>query len=80
VIYWTSVVMPIARGAKPSPGYFAALVIGGMIPSATFFHAARRFINWRALSLTIFMLLLISVFWEATLAVPYGWWGYRQNR
>jgi len=62
------------------PGYFTVLVIGGVIPSATFFPAARRFINWRALSLTIFMLLLISMFWEATLAVPYGWWGYQQKQ
>lgn len=62
------------------PGYFTVLVIGGVIPSASFFPAARRFINWRALSLTIFMLLLISMFWEATLAVPYGWWGYQQGQ
>ena len=24
--------------------------------------------------------LLISMFWEATLAVPYGWWGYQQKQ
>jgi hypothetical protein len=61
------------------PGYFTVLVIGGMVPSASLFPAARRFINWRAFSLTIFMILLISMFWEATLAVPYGWWGYQQR-
>jgi hypothetical protein len=61
------------------PGYFTVLVIGGLVPSASFFPAARRFINWRAFSLTIFMILLISMFWEATLAVPYGWWGYQQK-
>jgi hypothetical protein len=61
------------------PGYFTVLVIGGMVPSASLFHVARRFINWRAFSLTIFMILLISLFWEATLAVPYQWWGYQQK-
>jgi hypothetical protein len=61
------------------PGYFTVLVIGGMVPSASLFPIARRFINWRAFSLTIFMILLISMFWEATLAVPYGWWGYQQR-
>ncbi|MGB9079551.1 MAG: hypothetical protein WCC26_22145 [Terracidiphilus sp.] len=61
------------------PGYFIVLVIGGMVPSASLFHAARRLINWRAFSLTIFMILLISLFWEATLAVPYQWWGYQQK-
>ncbi len=61
------------------PGYFIVLVLGGMVPSATLFPVARRFINWRAFSLTIFMILLISLFWEATLAVPYQWWGYQQE-
>jgi len=61
------------------PGYFTVLILGGMVPSASLFPAARRFINWRAFSLTLFMILLISMFWEATLAVPYGWWGYRQQ-
>jgi hypothetical protein len=62
------------------PGYFTVLVIGGLVPSVAFFPIARRFINWRAFSLTIFMILLISMFWEATLAVPYGWWGYQQRQ
>jgi hypothetical protein len=61
------------------PGYFTVLVVGGMVPSASLFHTARRLINWRAFSLTIFMILLISLFWEATLAVPYGWWDYQQK-
>ncbi|HEX4031745.1 MAG TPA: hypothetical protein VHX20_15350 [Terracidiphilus sp.] len=59
------------------PGYFIVLVIGSTVPSAGFFKTARPFINWRAFSLTLFMILLISLFWEATLAVPYGWWGYQ---
>ena len=62
------------------PGYFIVLVVGGFVPSISFFPTARRFINWRAFSLTIFMILLISMFWEATLAVPYGWWGYQQHQ
>jgi hypothetical protein len=57
------------------PWYFAVLVLGSITPSVGFFPTVRRFINWRAFSLTIFMVLLISMFWEATLAVPYGWWG-----
>jgi len=62
------------------PSYFTVLVVGGLIPSSSFFSAVRRFINWRAFSLTLFMILLISMFWEATLAVPYGWWGYQQKQ
>lgn len=62
------------------PGYFTVLVIVGVVPSVSFFPTARRFINWRAFSLTLFILLLISMFWEATLAVPYGWWGYQPGQ
>jgi len=59
------------------PGYFVVLVAGGLIPSVSFFPSARRFINWRALSLTMFFILLVSLLWEATLALPYGWWNYQ---
>jgi hypothetical protein len=59
------------------PWYFIYLVCASLIPSAGFFHTARPFINWRAFSFTFFLLLLISLLWEATLALPYGWWEYR---
>ena len=62
------------------PGYFTFLVAIGVIPAAGLFPAARPFVNWRALSLTLFILLLISLFWEATLAVPYQWWGYQDSQ
>ena len=60
------------------PWYFVYLVCASLIPSAGFFHTARSFINWRAFSFTFFLLLLISLLWEATLALPYGWWEYRR--
>lgn len=59
------------------PGYFIVLVAGGLIPAVAFFPATCRFINWRALSLTMFFILLVSLMWEATLALPYGWWNYQ---
>jgi hypothetical protein len=59
------------------PGYFIVLVAGGLIPSVSFYPVARRLVNWRALSLTMFFILLVSLFWEATLALPYGWWNYQ---
>lgn len=62
------------------PGYFTILVIGGLVPAVGFFSVANKFINWRALSLTLFVILLISLLWEATLAVPYGWWGYQRRQ
>jgi hypothetical protein len=59
------------------PGYFTFLVLGAFIPAMSFFPTARPFINWRAFSLTLFILVLVSLLWEATLAVPYQWWGFR---
>lgn len=56
--------------------YFTYLTAASIIPSAGFFHTAQPFINWRAFSFTFFLILLISLLWEVTLAIPYGWWGY----
>lgn len=59
------------------PGYFTFLVAGALAPAVSCFPAARRFINWRALSLTLFFMMLVSLVWEATLAVPYNWWNFQ---
>jgi hypothetical protein len=61
------------------PGYFMVLVIGGLTPAASFYPATKRFINWRALSTTMFVIMLVSMLWEATLALPYGWWNYQHK-
>jgi hypothetical protein len=61
------------------PGYFTFLVLGALGPSAALLPSAMSFINWRALSLTMFIILLISLLWEATLALPYGWWGFQDS-
>jgi hypothetical protein len=62
------------------PGYFIVLVAGGLIPAAGFYPSVRSCINWRAFSLTLFYVLLVSLMWEATLALPYGWWGYQPQQ
>jgi hypothetical protein len=61
------------------PWYFVYLVCASLIPSAGFFKTAQQFINWRAFSFTFFLILLISLLWEVTLALPYGWWEYRPS-
>jgi hypothetical protein len=76
-LYKKHLALPADRAGFP--GYFTVLVLGGLAPAISFFPAARRFINWRALSLTLFFMLLVSVLWEATLAVPYGWWRYQHR-
>jgi hypothetical protein len=62
------------------PGYFVFLVVGALIPAASLFPTARSFINWQAFSITLFVILLISLLWEVTLALPYGWWGYQEDQ
>ena len=62
------------------PGYFTFLVAAALVPSVAFFPVVRRFINWRALSLTLFFMLLVSLLWEATLAVPYNWWNFQHRQ
>lgn len=66
---------PIPQGF---PLYFLFLLIASVVPSTGFFRVTRPFINWRAFSFTMFFILLVSLLWEATLGVPYSWWGYQE--
>jgi hypothetical protein len=62
------------------PGYFVFLVVAALGPSSALFPTALPVINWRAFSMTLFIILLTSLLWEATLGIPYGWWGYRPQQ
>lgn len=62
------------------PGYFLFLTLVALTPSLLFFPIAAPFINWRAFSLGFLFILLVSLFWEAALAVPYQWWGYQPGQ
>jgi len=62
------------------PLYFTFLVLAAILPSAALFRATRDFINWRAFSFTFFLILLVSVIWEVTLAQPYRWWEYQNDQ
>jgi hypothetical protein len=59
------------------PGYFLFLTLVALVPSILFFPVAKPFINWRAFSLCFLFMLLVSLFWEAAIAVPYQWWGFQ---
>jgi hypothetical protein len=61
------------------PAYWTFLVAVAIIPSTFLLGATKSLINWRAFSFAILLLVLISVMWEATLAIPYGWWGYEKT-
>ncbi|MGZ5504618.1 MAG: lycopene cyclase domain-containing protein [Chthoniobacterales bacterium] len=61
------------------PWYFIYLALASFVPSIGFLKTAEPFINWRAFSFTFFLILFISLLWEVTLALPYGWWEYRDE-
>lgn len=63
-------------GVPGLPGYFVFIVLVAFGPATGLLPAALPVINWRAFSLTFFLILLISLLWEATLALPYGWWAF----
>jgi hypothetical protein len=58
------------------PLYFWYLLGFAFIPASLYFRVVRRFINWRAVAFSMLGMLLVSLFWEACLAIPFGWWGY----
>jgi hypothetical protein len=62
------------------PGYFLFLLAGSIVPSLFCARVAFQFINWRALTVSWLFILAISQFWEASLGVPYGWWGYEPDQ
>ncbi len=62
------------------PAYFTFLVAVAIVPAAGLFRSAQPFINWRAFSFTFFFVLLVSLMWEVTLGLPYGWWGFQSDK
>ncbi|MDX2036662.1 MAG: lycopene cyclase domain-containing protein [Isosphaeraceae bacterium] len=59
------------------PGYYLFELAVAVVPTMLLYRTAAPFINWRALTFTYFLLMLVSLLWEATVALPYGWWGYK---
>lgn len=66
-------------GPEPDgfPLYFTFLVLLVVVPSAMAFRLVAQFVNLQAFLFTLQALLLVSVLWEVTLALPYGWWNYQ---
>lgn len=62
------------------PGYFAFIVIFVVVPSLMIVSVGFKFINLPAFQFTVLTIVIIGVLWEVTLALPYGWWGYRYSQ
>ena len=72
--------VPLTLLTGSFPGYFIFLALTALVPSSALLPSTRPVINWRAFSLAVFFVLLVSLMWEATLAIPYGWWNYRDEQ
>ncbi len=62
------------------PGYFVFLVLAAFGPVVLMFPSVKALISWRAFSLVMFITVAVSQLWEASLAVPYQWWGYQPDQ
>lgn len=62
------------------PGYFMFLDLLVVVPSAMFYRTVGRFINLQAFLITTLLILMISLLWEGTLGLAYGWWNYRPEQ
>jgi hypothetical protein len=61
------------------PTYFAFLVAGAVLPAMFLYRSIGGLTNWPAFAVTTLYVILTSVIWEATLAIPRLWWGYEAS-
>lgn len=61
------------------PTYYAFLTAGAILPAVFLYRAIGHLTNWQALAVTTLYVLLTSIIWEVTLAIPRDWWGYRRS-
>lgn len=62
------------------PGYFTFLTLLAFLPCIIVYNMTQNLINWRAFSFMSFTLILVSIVYEASLGVPYGWWKYHDTQ
>jgi hypothetical protein len=61
------------------PTYFAFLIAGAVLPAMFLYRSIGALTNWPAFAVTTLYVILTSVIWEATLAIPRLWWGYQPS-
>jgi hypothetical protein len=61
------------------PTYFAFLTAGAFLPGIFLYRAIGGLTNWPAYAVTTLYVLVTSVIWEVTLAIPRQWWGYEPS-
>jgi hypothetical protein len=61
------------------PTYFVFLAGGALLPAIFFYRAIGNLTNWPAFAVTLLYVLVTSLIWEVTLAIPRQWWGYEPS-
>jgi hypothetical protein len=62
------------------PGYFLFELVLVSAPNALLYKVVGSLVNQPAFCYKMASLLGVSLLWEVTLALPYGWWGYRPEQ
>jgi hypothetical protein len=61
------------------PTYFAFLAAGSVLPAMFLYRAVGNLTNWPAFAVTVLYVLVTSLIWEVTLAIPRQWWNYEPS-
>jgi hypothetical protein len=61
------------------PTYFVFIGAGALLPAIFLYRTIGRLTNWPAFAVTTLYVIVTSLIWEVTLAIPRQWWGYEPN-
>ncbi len=61
------------------PTYFVFIAAGAVLPAMLLYRAIGNLTNWPAFAVTTLYVILTSLIWEVTLAIPRQWWGYQPS-
>ena len=61
------------------PTYFAFLAAGAVLPAMFLYRTIGNLTNWPAFAVTVLYVLVTSLIWEVTLAIPRHWWNYEPS-
>lgn len=69
----------LAPGTGFWPEYYLFQLAAVFLPTIFFYRVVKNLVNWQAMTLTVFYVLVTSIIWEPTLGVPLKWWGYKSQ-
>lgn len=61
------------------PTYFAFLAAGAVLPAIFLYRTVGNLTNWPAFAVTTLYVIVTSLIWEVTLAIPRQWWEYEPS-